>query len=271
MRVAESRIARSTQCEIYYEVYGDGPLVLILPGGEENALHFCGNIPSFVRAGYRVAVMNLRGHFQSPCEPLYCHPRFFVDDIDAVMQSEGDDQVFLVGESLGGFGAMRFAVQHPQKTRSLILMGTGAGVYSDSNFASTANACAMYLDSIRASEPRQVDFHDPDAERALFSRNITMLGSADGSTSAPLSFLTTMTDQHWWLKPEDLVSYSVPTMIVGGDSDVFLGVGFQRHLATLIPGAELGSLQQCGHRPYWECPAEFNACAIAYFDRFRAE
>jgi pimeloyl-ACP methyl ester carboxylesterase len=34
----------------------------------------------------------------------------------------------VIGHAAGGFGALKFAIAHPQKTRSLILSETGAGL-----------------------------------------------------------------------------------------------------------------------------------------------
>ena len=69
MRVAESRTIPVGEAEIYYEAYGpeDGPAMLLVPGGDETHIHYYQNVPALVQAGYRVIVMNLRGHWLSPC------------------------------------------------------------------------------------------------------------------------------------------------------------------------------------------------------------
>jgi pimeloyl-ACP methyl ester carboxylesterase len=267
VRLAESRTVRSGEATIYYETYGDGPTVLIAPGGEENTLHFFETVPVLVRAGYRVIVMNLRGHYQSPCPPLFCHPRYFIDDIAAILDAELIPRAAIVGESLGGFGALRFSLERPDAAAALVLMGSYAGVHSAENFKANQRACQLYLEQIKPSVPTRIDLNRPDAARALLNRNLTLVGSDDGLTSAPLAYLTTMNDEAWWLTPAQLRGYRTPTLLIGGDRDAFLGEGFQRRLVKQIPGATLGDFQDAGHRPYWEDPERFTRDVLTFLDK----
>jgi pimeloyl-ACP methyl ester carboxylesterase len=88
MWVPESGLASSYRASIYYEVYGEGPCVLFVPGGFETHLAYWKNVPAFVQAGYRVITTNLRGHFQSPCAPQDLDFRHHARDIESVLDRE---------------------------------------------------------------------------------------------------------------------------------------------------------------------------------------
>ena len=50
-----------------------------------------------------------------------------VADIVAVMDAAGIDRAHVVGLSMGGFAALHLALEHPDRTRSIVVAGTGYG------------------------------------------------------------------------------------------------------------------------------------------------
>lgn len=261
MWVPESGLVESYRASIYYEAYGSGPCVLFVPGGYETHLAYWKNVPAFVKAGYRVITTNLRGHFQSPCadaDVAFCHHH---RDIEAVLDDAGIERAALVGWSMGGFGALRLAVQRPPRVAALVLLGSTAGVHSQANYETTRRAVEMVRNWTGAAAQRFDVAGEPDA---FLRRQLQMLHSADGSLPGPVSMLDAMLERSAWLEPEALQGYATPTLIVGGDHDTLLGGGFQRHVAELIPGATLSPLQDTGHNPHWEKPEAFNQTTIEW-------
>lgn len=259
MWVPESGLAASHRASIYYEAYGSGPCVVFVPGGFETHLAYWKNVPAFVHAGYRVITTNLRGHFQSPCADsdlaFVLHPL----DIEAVLDREGVERAALVGWSMGGFGALRLAVQKPARVAALVLMGSTAGVYSPLNYETTRRA----VETVRGLAGVAAQRFNLNAEAdAFLRRQLQMLHSTDGGLPGPVAMLDAMVDRSAWLDPSMLKEYNTPTLIVGGDRDTLLGGGFQRHVTQLIPGAELSPLQDTGHNPHWEEPDAFNRTTI---------
>lgn len=264
MWVAESRIAQSTKANIYYEIYGSGPCVVMIPGGFETHICYYKNIPAFVQAGYTVISTNLRGHFQSPCKTGDLSFRHHTDDIAAVLDQESIQQAALIGWSMGGFGATRFAVQNPARVPGLVLMGSTAGIWSEQNYANNAVAIDTVTSAIGKGGPWPFDMNQDDAADKFLRRQLQMLHSDDGFLPGPVALLPMMMDKEIWLTPDQLATFNAPTLLVGGDTDNFLPAGFQRHLAQILPGAELSAFQDAGHNPHWENPSRFNETTIAW-------
>ena len=151
MWVAESRIVQSTKASIYYEVYGTGPCVVMIPGGFETHICFYKNVADFVQSGYTVITTNLRGHFQSPCKAGDLSFRYHPDDIQAVLDQEGIERAALLGWSMGGFGATRLATFNAERVAALVLMGSTAGVWSEQNYANNGVDVAGYVATITES------------------------------------------------------------------------------------------------------------------------
>ncbi len=264
MWLAESRIAHSTKAEIYYEVYGAGPCIIMVPGGFETHLAFYRNVPAFVQAGYKVITTNLRGHFQSPCKTGDLSFLNHASDIEAVLDQENVSRAAIIGWSMGGFGAVRFALTNPARASCLVLMGSTGGIWSEENYSNNGVAIDKAMSSVAQGGPWAFNMHQPDAEDAFLRRQLQMLHSDDGFLPGPVALLPMMMDKNIWLTADELSSYSTPTLFVGGDTDNFLPAGFQRHTMTLLPGAQLDDFQNAGHNPHWEDPVSFNRSVLRW-------
>lgn len=97
---------------------GEGPPLLLLPPlpGYKEAWLACA--PRLARR-FRVIAFDLRDRFEGApgWAPL-------VDDVAAIARSFAGEPVFVAGHSLGGALAMRFAREHPQAVRGLVLSST---------------------------------------------------------------------------------------------------------------------------------------------------
>ncbi len=81
-------------------------------------------------SGRRVIIPDLRGHGNSDSEPGplgWCFEQL-VNDLMAFLDHLGVDRIDLLGHSMGGFVALRFALAHPERVRSLIFLCTGPEV-----------------------------------------------------------------------------------------------------------------------------------------------
>jgi len=105
--------------KIAYEVTGAGPLVVLVPGigNNRNAYRFV--TPRLVEAGYRVAVVDLRGCGESSAQwPSYTRTDI-AGDLIAVIRRLGGPAV-LVGHSISGGAATIAAAQAPDLVAGII-------------------------------------------------------------------------------------------------------------------------------------------------------
>lgn len=86
-----------------------------------------GSVPALLgNAGFRVVAIDLRGHGESdkPHDEA-AYGKEMSEDIARVMDHLKIEKAHIVGYSLGGIVAMRFVIDHPEKTRSLCMGGMG--------------------------------------------------------------------------------------------------------------------------------------------------
>jgi 4,5:9,10-diseco-3-hydroxy-5,9,17-trioxoandrosta-1(10),2-diene-4-oate hydrolase len=114
--------------KLYYEEAGDGPVVVMLHGGGPGASgmsNFARNLPVFADH-FRTIVVDQPGFGKSdkpPVEGNYF--TFAANALRDLLDEMGIARIHLVGNSLGGGTAVRFALNFNERTDRLVLMGPG--------------------------------------------------------------------------------------------------------------------------------------------------
>lgn len=128
--------------EIGYDAGGEGPAVLFTHGYQASRRMWDTQRPALEQR-YRVIAWDLRGHGESgaPDDPEQYSHDLLVGDMLALLKHFEADQAVLVGHSLGGFGSLRFYLDHPDMVRALVLFGSGPG-YRDPEARGKWNAMA---------------------------------------------------------------------------------------------------------------------------------
>jgi pimeloyl-ACP methyl ester carboxylesterase len=107
---------------IAYDVQGEGPLVVCVPGVAELRSAFRYTVPALVEAGYRVATMDLRGHGDSDDGFSAYDNLAIAGDLLALIDHLGGPAL-VIGNSMGASAAVCAAAEEPSKIAGLALLG----------------------------------------------------------------------------------------------------------------------------------------------------
>lgn len=107
---------------IAYDVTGQGPLVVAVPGMGDLRSTFRHLTPALVDAGYRVATMDLRGHGDSDATFTAHDDEAAAGDVQALVEHLGGPAV-LIGNSMGAGAVTLVAARRPDLVRALVLIG----------------------------------------------------------------------------------------------------------------------------------------------------
>lgn len=109
--------------DIYYNLYGSGPpFVLVHSLGMDQTMWDL-QIPPLSQ-DFQVIVYDLRGQGQSESPDFSYSLDLFADDLHHLLRHLGLKNARILGLSLGGRIALKFALKYPQETRALILADT---------------------------------------------------------------------------------------------------------------------------------------------------
>ena len=212
--------------------------------------------------------------------------RNFVADIEALRSELGLGRVHLLGHSWGGLLATLYALEHPDRLRSLVLvspMAPSAELWGREETAArdrTAPEDTAGMGALRSSEAYRAG--DPQAiERML--RMSFRSQFADRSDASALGFhigedYRDRSRQFGYLM-SDLSSYDLvhrlpqidsPTLLVYGNAEVGADLGADT-LRSLLPRASLEVLSGAGHFSFLERPEAFRRIVRDFLRRSERE
>ena len=224
---------------------------------------------------YRVLRPDLRGFGESP---LPGGPFSHVEDVRALLEELGLDQVGIVGNSFGGKVALDFTLAYPERVAVLVLVASALSGWEGSS----------ELDAFDEEEDALLDAGRMDEAVEL---NLRTWLDGYGRDSAPISaelrervaamqrqaFVTIVAAYERtpppgpvsWPEPPAatrLDEVAVPALVVAATHDHPDFVGLAERLAAGIPGTESATLET-GHLAAFEQPEAFNRLVLDFLGR----
>jgi pimeloyl-ACP methyl ester carboxylesterase len=246
----------------------NGHTVVLLHGNNFAGFYF-GNIAEALRAeGFRVIIPDQMGYGRSSKPIIPYSFNDFARNTRAVLEAEGVERAMIVGHSMGGMLAARFATQHADMTEKLVIYNP-IGL-SDGRFGRAAPSidasyeravAATDFSGIKAGLMRYVA-HDPSAWNDTFETYAHIrYGWTLGAEWPRLAMVQTLIGSINYSDPVvyDWPNIRAPTLVFGGAEDYLAGTpeNFQarmRYVAETIPDgrARLHLIPGLGHVPHLE-------------------
>ncbi|HMI97441.1 MAG TPA: alpha/beta hydrolase [Micropepsaceae bacterium] len=244
----------------YWDTGGNGEAILLLHPATGSARIWSYQQPVFVKAGYRVIAYSRRGYGGSDPVPKD-NPGTAAGDLHNLADMLGLNKFHLVGSAAGGGIAVDYAHSHPERLLSLVIACAVGGVEDKDYVELTARLRPKGFDEMpptfREVSPayRAANPAGTDAWAALERTAIT--GNRLGQPPA---------NKISWAS---LAGVKVPTLVIGGEADLYVPPPMLRLYASHIPGAEVVTVPEAGHSLYWERPDIFNRTLLAFFAKHR--
>jgi pimeloyl-ACP methyl ester carboxylesterase len=257
----------------------NGHTVVLFHGNNFAGFYFGNIIEALRQAGFRVIVPDQIGYGRSskPIIPYNFHD--MARNTNLILQSLKIGKAMIVGHSMGGMLAARFATQFPGVTERLVLynpIGLVDGRFDrpwDSTDEAYKRTLASTYQTIRASIMRYVS-HNPAAWTPEFETYARVRYAWTLSADWPrLAMVQTLINQVQYLDPvvDDWAHIKAPTLVFGGADDSLPGsaVVFRERMkfvADTIPNgrARLQLLPGLGHVPHMEAPAQTLPPLVAF-------
>jgi 3-oxoadipate enol-lactonase len=170
----------------------------------------------------------------------------------------GETTAHLVGLSMGGRIARNFALKHPERVRTLTLANTSPGFD-----ALTPEEVLRFVEERKNRTPESL--RPLLGRRALPGAHEALLSSFTALRNE--SYLKTLEASVTQDRAAPLEKIAVPTLVITGDEDRVYPPELARRLAERIPGAELVTLEGCGHLSNLEQPERFNEVLLDFLTR----
>lgn len=226
---------------LYWEERGSGEPLVLLHGNGEDGSYFRRQMEYF-SGKYRVMAVDTRGHGRSPRGTAPFTFGTFAEDLRNFLDRRGLDRVHLLGFSDGGNTALTFALEHPERLRSLILNGANlspAGVKR------------------RGQIPIILGYHAA-----------SLLARLDPGAIPKRELLALMVEQPD-IHPAALAAIRVPTLVIAGTRDM-ISESHTRLIHRSIPGSRL-AIVEGDHFIAAKRSGLFNKAVERFLDRLPQE
>ncbi len=253
--------------EIYYEVEGSGPPVMLI-GGLTSTVETWGRQRAALAARHQVILPDNRGSGRTrvPGDDGRRSIDAFARDVLALLDALDLERVHLAGASMGGLIVQAFALAHPERLRSLVLACTmfGGPQAIAADPAVTAQLLEGTGDNADASlavvaHPESAEKRPDSLEFYLASKQAQPHSAEEVAKRAQAVAVFDVADQ--------VGAIEVPTLVITGAQDVLVPPENSRLLAERIAGAELVEIDQAGHIFFCEQPEATNAALLDFFAR----
>ena len=251
--------------KIYYLEAGSGPEVILLHGLGGDKGNWRMTLP-VLAAKFHVYAPDQIGFGESDKPQINYRVATLVDFLNAFYKKVGLSKATLVGNSLGGWVAMDFALQYPDKVNRLVLVDSGGYSFKRTGGVAPTREVMLGLNPSSLAGTKQlmaIVFHNKafstdEVAAQVFTEH---LRKNDGYTIN--SFVDSI------LRGEDVVdgrlgALKTPTLIVWGRDDTLIPLATGKALAEDIAGSQTVVLDDCGHVPQMECAAPFNDALMKY-------
>jgi 3-oxoadipate enol-lactonase len=242
--------------DLYYEVHGAGPALVLSHGVGSNHLHWWQQIPVLARH-FRVISFDHRGFgFSKDNNDL--GPKAYVDDLEALLAHLDVGKVILCGQSMGGATVGGYASRHPDRVKALILSCSGGGFFP-----------VVHADSFKqaiAHVKNYEEFSKVAIEQDGFPQRHPVLrflfdAMAQLNHSFPIARLADLRGRKFSIDP--LVQAKVPALLLGGEDDNGAN-GALRQIHELLPGSRFHIVPNAGHLLFFEAPEIYNKLVLDF-------
>jgi len=247
---------------IYYETAGRGDAVVLCHGAGGNHVVWYQQVPVLARS-FRVITWDQRGFGRSSNESESGGPSVAVADLRRVLDHLGVDRAHVIGQSMGGWTALGFAVADPQRVRSLVLADTTGGI---STPAIEAAIDAYIAAAVDAPPPEDLPLgHHPGLDDGFIRRDPAraFLYQELASLREPV-FVGGQVQKNTAYPREAIGGFRFPILFIVGSRDRIFPPKLIRQAAALAPNARVIEIAGAGHSPYFEKPESWNAAVLAF-------
>jgi 2-hydroxy-6-oxonona-2,4-dienedioate hydrolase len=194
----------------------------------------------------------------------------YVAHIAGLLDALGIERASFIGMSLGAWVAARFALDHPERTRKLILQSPAGLIATASNMARIrAERTAAVENPTWESIKAMFDHLIADEENRIpdiiaLRQAIYRMPATRDSIDHVLILQDPQARERNLLAEEQWAAIAAPTLVVASGKDHSEYMNTAQQVARLIPDSEVAEMAQVRHWPAFEDPETFNAAALRF-------
>jgi aminoacrylate hydrolase len=251
-------------CEINYEIHGDGPPLLLVAGLGGALSYWAPQVEPLARH-FKVILYDHRGTGQSTHHKTKYTVDSMAEDVLGLLDALKLDTVHLVGHSTGGAVGQILGAEHPQRLRSIVMYAswTTSDPFMRRQFE--VRKAALQSGGAMAYIRSTLVFLHPDWWINANWEKLEEIEKRALAIFPPAEIVLSRIDAVLAFdRRADLPKIRVPTLVLCAEDDLLTPLRYSQQLAAAIPGARLVAMEKGGHAASQTMPEEFNRIVTHY-------
>ncbi|MBP0449179.1 alpha/beta hydrolase [Kitasatospora sp. RG8] len=249
-----------------HTVTGDGPPVVLVHAGIADHRMWDAIVPALAER-HTVIRYDLRG-FGESAPPT--GPFSEADDLRRLLDHLGHERVRLVGASWGGRVAVEFALAHPDRVHSLVLLSPPWPGYhwsADMIAYDEAETAALKAGDLDEAVQVNLDMWVRGPARTWDAVDPALADRLRGPVRTSLANQDVVGTYSQGVTDGDVATIAVPTLVGIGRLDVPDFQDISRRYADAVPGAALVEFPSAAHLIALDAPTELVAALLPFLAR----
>ncbi|PKB63827.1 MAG: hypothetical protein BZY80_05285 [SAR202 cluster bacterium Io17-Chloro-G2] len=247
----------------YTDAGGEGTPAIFLHAASGTCESWVFQVPVFTAADYRCVAYDRRNWGRSRPSNTGDQPGYMGDDLQGLVDHLDLDRFHLVATAAGGITGLDYALDHPERVRSLVISNTIGGAEDPA-----------YLEVQQRLRPPEIQDlpielrelgpsyrgTDPEGTQRWIEieRSTRPDGSIGHGARQPLRYAMTLAR---------LETMKVPVLALVGGADLLSPPALMRLLTAPIPGCQLVTVPDAGHAAFWEEPETWNNLVLEFINQ----
>jgi pimeloyl-ACP methyl ester carboxylesterase len=267
------RLAYSDGVEVTYLDAGSGNPIVMIPGADGMKETFRYQVPA-LDGRHRIIVADMRARH----EPGASFDRL-ADDVAELMDECGVESAVVLGQSLGGAVALRFATRYPERVRGLVISNSLTHITLEHlglNRTGLIPLARLTIRYLPTAASRAMARLWSRAEVWVFDdspgwANVVEYVLWTGSRTVPATVSKGRVDlfREVDLRPE-LRHVRAPTLVVRGDRDFYMPPRWWEEILELVPSSRSAEVPETGHCSHISMPGTFNQTVLEWIREIEA-
>ena len=246
----------------YSDTGGSGTPAVFLHAATGTCDSWVYQLPAFTAQNFRCIAYDRRYWGRSRANPTGSQPGHASDDLHGLMDHLGLDRFHLVATAAGGLVGLDYALEHPERVRSLVVANSIGGVQD-----------AEYLEVQHRLRPPEIQglpvelrelgpsYRGTDSVGASRWLAIERASRPEGPREPAQAPRRPMTYDR-------LETMRVPVLVLVGGADLLSPLALMRLLAAHIPQCRFEIVPEAGHAAFWEQPNIWNGLVLDFMGQY---
>jgi len=250
--------------QLHCRTYGNGHPLIILHG-LFGSLNNWNSLSRKFGEHFKVYAVDQRNHGRSPHSDVFSY-QVMAEDLKEFMRHQGITTAHVLGHSMGGKTAMRFATSYPERVVRLIVVDISPKAYDAKHDEMLKVMSSLHLDEFSTRKEVDAALSAEVQDTAVRHFLLTNLARNDSGLFVWKLNLKAIRKNYGEINKGLSLErvFTKPTLFVTGGKSTYIRKEDHHLIKKIFPHAKITTISGAGHWVHAEAPGEFSRVVLDF-------